>query len=195
MIEYAGTTVQAMTIEQRLTLCNMAIEAGARSGMVAPDDTSFAYLHGRPFAPKCAQWDRALAHWRRLPSDADAVFDRELALAMATLAPMVTCGNSPEDAAPVDGRVPDPAAERDPARRAALLRTLDYMGLKPGMALTDIAIDLVFITARAAFMHRLVAAHGFTPMTREQAAKRARQRIEHGYVNLYAAFRGDGRAG
>ena len=145
VIEYAGSTVRAMSIEERLTVCNMSIEAGARAGMVAPDETTYAYLEGRPFAPKGAQWDKAIAYWRTLPSDADAVFDKEVALDATTLAPMVTWGNSPEDALPVDARVPDPAAESDPKRRDYMLRTLDYMGLTPGMALTDIQVDQVFI--------------------------------------------------
>ena len=145
VIEYAGSTVRAMSIEERLTVCNMSIEAGARAGMVAPDETTYAYLHGRAYAPKGAQWHKALAYWRTLPSDADAVFDREVSLAAGTLAPMVTWGNSPEDARPVDGRVPDPTAEPDPERRAYMLRTLEYMGLAPGMALTDIEVDQVFI--------------------------------------------------
>lgn len=145
VIEYAGPVVRAMSMEERLTVCNMSIEAGARAGMVAPDDTTYTYLAGRPFAPKGRNWDKALAYWRTLPSDRDAVFDRELSLDVTTLAPMVTWGNSPEDALPVDARVPDPADESDLERRAYLLRTLDYMGLLPGMALTDIRIDQVFI--------------------------------------------------
>ena len=145
VIEYAGSTVRAMTIEERLTLCNMSIEAGARAGMVAPDETTFAYLRDRPYAPNGAQWAKALAYWRTLPTDAGAVFDKELSVDAGTLAPMVTWGNSPEDALPVDARVPDPAAEPDAERRSAMLRTLHYMGLVPGMPLTDIPIDQVFI--------------------------------------------------
>jgi 3-isopropylmalate/(R)-2-methylmalate dehydratase large subunit len=145
VIEFAGSTIRSMSIEERLTVCNMAIEAGARAGMVAPDDTTYAYLAGRPFAPKGAQWDKALAYWRTLPSDKDAVFDKEITLDASALAPMVTWGNSPEDARPVDGRVPDPATETNPERRAYMLRTLDYMGITPGMALTDIKVDQVFI--------------------------------------------------
>jgi 3-isopropylmalate/(R)-2-methylmalate dehydratase large subunit len=145
VIEYAGSTIRAMSIEQRLTVCNMSIEAGARAGMIAPDETTYAYLKGRPYAPKGAQWDKALAYWRTLPSDPDAVFDKEVSLDAAQLAPMVTWGNSPEDARPVTSVVPDPKAEPDPERRAYLLRTLEYMGLIPGMALTDIKVDQVFI--------------------------------------------------
>lgn len=144
-IEYAGSTVCSMSIEERLTVCNMSIEAGARAGMIAPDETTFAYMQGRPFAPKGANWDKALAYWRTLPSDANAVFDKEVDFNASTLAPMVTWGNSPEDALPIDGQVPDPAAESDPERRAYILRTLDYMGLAPGMALVDIEVDQVFI--------------------------------------------------
>jgi 3-isopropylmalate/(R)-2-methylmalate dehydratase large subunit len=145
VIEFAGSTVRSMSIEERLTVCNMAIEAGARAGMVAPDDTTYNYLNGRPFAPKGAQWDKALAYWRSLPSDPNAVFDMEITLNAFDLAPMVTWGNSPEDALPVDGRVPDPASETNPERRAYMLRTLEYMGLTPGMPLTDLLVDQVFI--------------------------------------------------
>jgi 3-isopropylmalate/(R)-2-methylmalate dehydratase large subunit len=145
VVEYAGSTIRAMSIEERLTVCNMSIEAGARAGMVAPDETTYAYLKGRPFAPKGAAWDRALAYWKTLPSDPDAKFDIEVQLDATQLAPMVTWGNSPEDALPVTGKVPDPAQERDPDKRAYLERSLKYMGLTPGMALTDIAVDLVFI--------------------------------------------------
>jgi 3-isopropylmalate/(R)-2-methylmalate dehydratase large subunit len=145
VIEFAGAAVRAMSIEERLTVCNMAIEAGARAGMVAPDDTTYNYLKGRPFAPKGAQWENALKYWRSLPSDADAVFDTEVTLNASELSPMVTWGNSPEDALPVDGRVPDPASETNPERRAYMLRTLEYMGLTPGMPLTDLKVDQVFI--------------------------------------------------
>lgn len=145
VIEYAGAVLRAMSIEERLTICNMSIEAGARAGMVAPDDTTYAYLAGRPFAPEGARWDRALDYWRTLPSDPDAVFDRDVAFDAQTLAPMVTWGNSPEDALAVHEHVPDPADEPDLERRAYMQRTLDYMGLMPGMALTDIQIDQVFI--------------------------------------------------
>ena len=143
VIEYAGSTIRAMSIEERLTVCNMSIEAGARAGMVAPDETTYAYLKGRPYAPK--DWDRAVSYWKTLPSDPDAVFDLEVELDASRLAPMVTWGNSPEDALPVTGHVPDPARERNPEKKAYLERTLQYMGLTPGTALTDIAVDQVFI--------------------------------------------------
>jgi 3-isopropylmalate/(R)-2-methylmalate dehydratase large subunit len=145
VVEYAGSTIRALTVAERLTVCNMSIEAGARAGMVAPDDTTYAFLHGRPHAPKGKEWDAALAAWQALASDPDARFDREVALDAARLAPTVTWGTSPEDALPITDRVPDPAAARDPARRAAIERALAYMGLTPGTALTEIAVDRVFI--------------------------------------------------
>jgi 3-isopropylmalate/(R)-2-methylmalate dehydratase large subunit len=145
VIEYAGSTIRALGVEGRLTICNMSIEAGARAGMVAPDDTTFAYLHGRPYAPKGADWDKAVAYWGSLPSDADAQFDREVRLDAAGIAPMVTWGTSPEAAAPITERVPDPASAPDAARRDTMERALAYMDLRPGVPLTDIAIDRVFI--------------------------------------------------
>jgi 3-isopropylmalate/(R)-2-methylmalate dehydratase large subunit len=145
VIEYAGSTIRALGIEGRLTICNMSIEAGARAGMVAPDDTTFAYLLGRPYAPKGADWDKAVTYWGSLTSDADAQFDREVRLDAAGIAPMVTWGTSPESAAPITERVPDPAGAPDAARRDSMERALAYMDLRPGMPLTDIAIDRVFI--------------------------------------------------
>jgi 3-isopropylmalate/(R)-2-methylmalate dehydratase large subunit len=144
-VEYAGQAIRAMSIGERATICNMSIEAGARSGMVAPDDTTFAYLQGRPLAPKGEAWTRALAAWRALPSDRDAVFDREVRLDAAAMAPTVTWGTSPQDALPITARVPDPAAEGDAGRRQSLERALGYMGLTPGMPLTDVTVDRVFI--------------------------------------------------
>ena len=145
VIEYAGSAIRGLSIEARLTLCNMSIEAGARAGMVAPDDTTYAWLAGRPYAPRGADWDKALAHWRTLPSDAGARFDREVALAAADLAPTVTWGTSPEDALPITARVPAPADYADAAKRAGVERALAYMGLTPGTRLTDSAVDRVFI--------------------------------------------------
>ncbi len=145
VVEYAGSTIRAMSMDERMTVCNMSIEAGARAGMVAPDETTFAYLEGRPFAPRGDLWARALADWRTLPTDPGATFDREVALAAADIAPTVTWGTSPQDAAPITGRVPDPAAEPDPARRQGLERALAYMGLTPGTPLEEIRIDRVFI--------------------------------------------------
>ena len=145
VIEYAGGAVRALSMEGRLTLCNMSIEAGGRAGMVAPDDATYAYLAGREYAPKGAEWDRALARWRALPSDEGAAFDREVSLDAAAVAPMVTWGTSPEDALPITGAVPDPGAAPDAEGRAAMARTLDYMGLQPGTALEEVAVDRVFI--------------------------------------------------
>ncbi|MFZ5610530.1 MAG: 3-isopropylmalate dehydratase large subunit [Pseudomonadota bacterium] len=145
VIEYRGPAVAALSMEGRMTLCNMAIEAGARAGMVAPDETTFAYLEGRPRAPKAGQWEAALAYWRGLKSDEAAIFDREIHIDASTVAPMVTWGTSPEDVVAITGRVPDPAAFTNPARQAAAQKALIYMGLVPGTAMADIAIDRVFI--------------------------------------------------
>lgn len=143
-IEYAGSVVAAMSIEERLTICNMSIELGGRCGMVAADETTFAYLRGRPFAPQGEQWDAALAYWRTLNSDADATFDTEIAIDGSALAPMVTWGTSPDAALPIDARVPDPD-QLSGVERAAAHAALEYMGLTPGTPLTDIAVDRVFI--------------------------------------------------
>lgn len=140
-IEYAGAVVRGLSMEGRMTLCNLSIEGGARFGMVAPDETTFAYVEGRPFAPEGHALDRAKAHWATLRSDADAVFDRDVTIDAAEIAPIVTWGTSPEDALPVTAKVPSPKGA-DAGRVAA---TLDYMGLVPGRALTDVQIDQVFI--------------------------------------------------
>jgi 3-isopropylmalate/(R)-2-methylmalate dehydratase large subunit len=145
VIEYAGSAIRSLSIEGRLTVCNMSIEAGARAGMVAPDDTTIAYLNARPYAPKGTHWEAALAIWRSLPSDADVVFDREVHLDAQQMAPMVTWGTSPEAAAPITGVVPDPARAGSPAAREAMERALVYMDLKPGTPLSEIAINRVFI--------------------------------------------------
>ncbi|PYM21935.1 MAG: 3-isopropylmalate dehydratase large subunit [Candidatus Rokuibacteriota bacterium] len=144
-LEYAGAVFGAMSMAERLTVCNMSIEAGARCGMVAPDETTYAYIKGRPFAPDGEAWERAVAYWKTLPSDAGAAFDREVRVDGAQLAPTVTWGTSPQDALPITGRVPDPAATADAGRRASLERALAYMGLSAGMALTDVTVDRVFI--------------------------------------------------
>jgi 3-isopropylmalate/(R)-2-methylmalate dehydratase large subunit len=145
VLEYAGEVVRGLTMESRMTLCNMSIEAGARAGMVAPDDTTFAYLEGRPGAPKGAEWERRLEEWRRLPSDEDAVFDGEIEIDVRDLAPQVTWGTNPGMVAPVDGVVPDPAGLADADDRAAFERALEYMGLEPGTPIAEIAVDRVFI--------------------------------------------------
>jgi 3-isopropylmalate/(R)-2-methylmalate dehydratase large subunit len=144
-IEYAGSAIRGLSIEGRLTVCNMSIEAGGKAGMVAPDDTTCDYLLGRPYAPKGAEWDKALAYWKKLPTDAGAAFDKEVTLDAAEIQPMVTWGTSPEHGAPIGGRVPDPAAAGSAARRCDWERALDYMGLKPGTPLAEIAVDRVFI--------------------------------------------------
>jgi len=144
-IEYAGSAITALSMEGRLTLCNLSIEAGGRCGMVAPDATTFAYLRGRPYAPTGADFDRAVEDWSALVSDCDAVFDREVALDAGAIAPIVTWGTTPDDALPIDGSVPDPARETDPVRAKYFGEALDYMGLTPGKKLTDIPIDRVFI--------------------------------------------------
>jgi 3-isopropylmalate/(R)-2-methylmalate dehydratase large subunit len=144
-IEFAGSAIRALSIEGRLTLCNMSIEAGARCGAVAPDETTFAYLKGRAYAPKGAEFDGAVEAWSALTTDRNAGFDREVSLDAANIAPIVTWGTSPEDALPIDASVPDPAREPDEARAKYLREALDYMGIAPGKKLTDIAVDRVFI--------------------------------------------------
>ena len=144
-IEYAGSAIRNLSMEGRLTLCNMTIEAGSRIGMVAPDDKTLEYVKGRPFTPSGADWDKAEAFWRSLPSDDDAVFDTEHTVDGNAIAPMVTWGNSPQWAAPVTDVIPDPSSEMDAEKRAEMVDTLDYMDLKPGTAITDIKVDKVFI--------------------------------------------------
>ena len=144
-IEFAGSTIRGLSMEGRMTVCNMAIEAGARSGMVAVDDTTIAYLKGRPMSPAAAEWDRAVAYWRTLRSDDGARFDAEVRLDATQLTPHVTWGTSPEMVASIDARVPDPEKEKDAVRREGMERALEYMGLRPDTAMTDIRIDKVFI--------------------------------------------------
>jgi 3-isopropylmalate/(R)-2-methylmalate dehydratase large subunit len=144
-LEYAGPVIRAMSIGERATVCNMSIEAGARSGMVAPDQATLDYLRGRPFAPEGETWARAMTEWAALPSDADAVFDREVRLDGGAIAPTVTWGTSPQDALPITGRVPDPSTIGEIERRRSVERALGYMGLTPGMALSDVVVDRVFI--------------------------------------------------
>ena len=145
VIEYAGRAIRELSMEGRMTVCNMSIEAGARAGLIAPDDTTFGYLKGRPHAPKGAAWDAAVAVWKRLPTDEGAEYDREVVLRADEIIPYVTWGTSPQDALPISGRVPVPAEIEDEARRRSVQRSIDYMGLEPGMALSDIRIDTVFI--------------------------------------------------
>ncbi len=144
-IEYSGSTISALSMEGRMTLCNMAIEAGARAGMVAVDDTTIRYLKGRPFAPRDAMWDRAVAAWRTLKSDPEAKFDRVVQIDARALKPQVTWGTSPEMVVTVEDRVPDPDKEKDSVKREGMERALVYMGLAPNTPITDIRIDKVFI--------------------------------------------------
>ena len=145
VIEYAGKAVRALSMEGRMTMCNMSIEAGARAGLVAPDETTFRYLKGRPLAPKGAAWEAAVAYWKTLPSDDGAIYDTDMVIDASDIAPQVSWGTSPQETLPITGRVPDPAGEADETRRLAVERMLDYMGLAPGTPLDEIAIDMVFI--------------------------------------------------
>ena len=144
-IEFAGSAITALSMEGRMTLCNMSIEAGGRCCMVAPDETTFAYLKGRPYAPKDAEFDQAVQAWSALASDPNAAFDREATLDAGEIAPIVTWGTTPDDALPIDAFAPDPTRETDPVRAKYLKDALDYMGIAPGKKLTDIAVDRVFI--------------------------------------------------
>ena len=145
VIEYTGSVIRDMSIEGRLTVCNMSIEGGARAGLIAPDDKTFAYLKGRPRAPKGALWDQAVAWWRTLPSDNDAVYDHFVQIDATDIAPLVTWGTSPEDVVAVTGAVPDPMSFADPAKQAAARKSLDYMGLAPGQRMQDVAVENIFI--------------------------------------------------
>ena len=145
VIEYAGKAIRDLSMAGRMTVCNMSIEAGARAGLIAPDETTFAYIEGRPMAPKGGQWEQAVAYWRTLPSDEGAAYDEEVTLDAADIAPQVTWGTNPGQVLPITGVVPDPAQEANGGRRRAMERALEYMGLEPGTPLTDIKIDQVFI--------------------------------------------------
>ncbi len=145
VIEYAGSVIRGLSMEGRMTVCNMSIEGGARAGLIAPDETTFAYLKGRPLAPKGADFDKAVEFWKSLVTDQGAVFDKEITLKAEDIAPQVTWGTSPETVAPITGSVPNPALIEDEGQRAFITRALDYMGLTPGTKLTDVKIDKVFI--------------------------------------------------
>lgn len=144
-VEYAGSTIRDLPIEGRLTICNLSIEFGAKMGMVAPDETTLEFLRGRPYAPQGEMWSQAAEAWRRLPSDADAVFDSEVLVDVETIVPQVTWGISPEHVIGVDGRIPDPRSVGDPAQAAAITTALDYMGLTPGAPIAGTPVDWVFI--------------------------------------------------
>jgi 3-isopropylmalate/(R)-2-methylmalate dehydratase large subunit len=145
VIEYSGEALRTLSMEGRMTVCNMTIEAGARAGLVAPDETTFEYLKGRPMTPKAGQWETALAYWKTLPSDKGASYEKEVELAAGEIVPQVTWGTSPEDVVPVTGAVPDPAGAPDESKRQAWERSLAYMDLKPGTPMCEIRIDKVFI--------------------------------------------------
>jgi len=145
VVEYTGDVIRAMSVEGRLTVSNMAIEHGARSGLIAPDETTFAYLHGRPMAPAGAAWEQALAWWRTLPTDAGATYDEVVRLDGSAIAPSLTWGTSPEDVVPVTGAVPDPDSFADPAKQEAARKSLAYMGLAPGTRMQDVGVEHIFI--------------------------------------------------
>ncbi len=145
VIEYRGPVFEQMSVEGRLTVCNMSIEGGARAGLIAPDDTVFSYLEGRPYAPRGEAWDKAVAWWQTLHSDPDAVFDKTVVINAADVEPTVSWGTSPEDVVPVGGVVPTPESFADPSKQSAARKSLDYMGLEPGQRIEDIAIENVFI--------------------------------------------------
>jgi 3-isopropylmalate/(R)-2-methylmalate dehydratase large subunit len=145
VVEFAGSVIRDLSMEGRMTVCNMTIEGGARAGLIAPDEKTFAYLKGRPYAPKGAQWEAAVNYWKTLPSDEGAFYDKEVVLDAADIPPMVTWGTSPEDVLPIDAVVPDPAKISDEGKRNATIRSLEYMALTPGQKLSEVRIDKVFI--------------------------------------------------
>lgn len=145
VMEYAGSAITALSMEGRMTVCNMSIEGGARAGLIAPDQTTFDYIEGRPRAPKGAAWDMALNYWKTLYTDDDAVFDKEVRLDASNLPPIVTWGTSPDDVVSITGNVPNPEDIKDPGQKAAMIRALEYMGLQAGTKITDIKLDRIFI--------------------------------------------------
>lgn len=145
VLEYAGSAIRSLSMEGRMSICNMSIEAGARAGMIAPDEITFAYLKGRPMAPHGAEFDKAVSYWKTLPSDPGAVYDAEIVINAADIAPQVTWGTSPEQVLPITANVPTPASEPDESKRKSIERAIEYMGLVPGMALSDIPVDKIFI--------------------------------------------------
>jgi 3-isopropylmalate/(R)-2-methylmalate dehydratase large subunit len=145
VIEYTGSVIRALSVEGRLTISNMAIEHGARAGLVAPDETTFAYIKGRPMAPSGADWDAAVAYWRTLATDPGATYDKVVSIDAADIAPSVTWGTSPEDVLPITGIVPDPSSFADPSKQEAARKSLDYMGLTPGTRMTEIEVQNIFI--------------------------------------------------
>ena len=145
VIEFAGEVIRSLSVEQRMTICNMTIEAGARAGLIAPDEKTFDYFKGRPMSPKGDEWNKALAHWKTLYSDEGCKFDKEINIDGKEIEPLVTWGTSPQDVSPITGNVPDPEKEEDEEKKKAMYRSLDYMGLKPNMKISDIKINTIFI--------------------------------------------------
>lgn len=145
VVEFAGSVIRGLSMEGRMTVCNMTIEGGARAGLIAPDETTFNYIKGRPYAPQGADFDKAVTYWKTLTSDAGATYDKEVVLDAKDIAPQVTWGTSPEDALPITANVPNPADAKDDGKRAAMTRALEYMGLQAGQKLTDVKVDKVFI--------------------------------------------------
>jgi len=145
VIEYAGNLISSLSVEQRMTICNMTIEGGARAGLIEPDNKIFEYLKGKPMSPKNDNWDKAVEYWSKLKTDKDAIFDKEITLDGADIKPMVTWGTSPQDVVEIDGKVPNPDDEKDEDRKNSIIRSLNYMGLKPHTNIKDIKIDKVFI--------------------------------------------------
>ena len=145
VIEFAGEVIRDLSVEQRMTICNMTIEGGARAGLIAPDEKTFEYFKNRPMSPKGDDWSKALAHWKTLYSDKDSVFDKEINIEGKDIEPLVTWGTSPQDVSPITGLVPDPEKENDEERKTAMYRSLEYMGLKPNMKISDIKVDTIFI--------------------------------------------------
>ena len=145
VIEFAGEVIRSLSVEQRMTICNMTIEGGARAGLIEPDEKTFEYFKNRPMSPKGDNWNKALAHWKTLYSDKDSIFDKEINIEGKDIEPLVTWGTSPQDVSPITGLVPDPEKENDKERKSAMYRSLKYMGLKPNMKISDIKVDTIFI--------------------------------------------------
>jgi len=145
VIEYAGTVIENLNIEQRMTICNMSIEAGARAGLIAPDEKTIHYLKNKPMSPKSKNWDKAVEYWKNLKSDSEAKFDKEVEIKGDDIAPMVTWGTSPQDVVPITGTVPDPEKEKNEDKKKSMIRSLNYMGLKPNTKITNIKVDRIFI--------------------------------------------------
>jgi 3-isopropylmalate/(R)-2-methylmalate dehydratase large subunit len=204
VLEYRGTAIEELSMEGRMTICNMSIEAGARAGMIAPDETTFEYVKGRPHAPKGADWDAAVEYWRTLKTDDDATFDAEVVIDADTLHPFVTWGTNPGQGLPLDAAVPDPAAISDEAERVAAERALEYMALTPGTKLRDIAVDTVFLgsctngriedlRAAAAVLRGRTKADGVRLMVVPGSAKVRLQAEAEGLDKVFTDFGGEWR--